>query len=42
MAGMRDWVSHAYDRVNLDIVWDVAQNKIPQLLVQLKPLIAND
>jgi uncharacterized protein with HEPN domain len=42
MAGMRDWVSHAYERVNLDIVWDVAKNKIPQLLVQIKPLIAND
>ncbi|GET37826.1 HepT-like ribonuclease domain-containing protein [Microseira wollei] len=42
MAGMRDWVSHAYDRVDLDIVWDVAQNKIPQLLVQLEPLISTN
>ncbi len=39
MAGMRDRVTHAYDQVNLDVIWDVVQNKIPQLLVQLKPLL---
>ena len=42
MAGMRDWVSHAYDRIDLDIVWDVAQNKIPQLLPQLEPKISTN
>jgi uncharacterized protein with HEPN domain len=35
MAGMRDVVSHAYDRINLNVVWDVIENKIPQLLMQL-------
>jgi uncharacterized protein with HEPN domain len=39
MVRMRDWVFHAYDRIDLDIVWDVAQNKIPQLLAQLEPMI---
>ncbi|BAU09672.1 hypothetical protein LEP3755_01440 [Leptolyngbya sp. NIES-3755] len=39
MAGMRDVVSHAYDRVNLNIVWDVIANKVPQLLEELQPLI---
>lgn len=39
MAGMRNVVSHAYDRVNLNIVWDVIENKIPQLLAEIQPLI---
>lgn len=39
MAGMRDVVSHAYDRVNLNTVWDVIENKIPLLLAELEPLI---
>jgi uncharacterized protein with HEPN domain len=32
IAGMRDWVSHVYYRVDLDIVWDVIQTKVPELL----------
>jgi len=39
MAGMRDRISHRYDQVNLDVVWDVVQNKIPQLLAQIEPLL---
>ena len=39
MAGMRDHITHAYDQVNLDVVWDVIQNKIPELLAQIEPLL---
>jgi uncharacterized protein with HEPN domain len=32
IAGMRDWLSHVYYRVDPDIVWDVVETKIPELL----------
>ena len=32
IAGMRDWLSHVYYRVDPDIVWDVVDTKIPELL----------
>lgn len=31
IAGMRDWLAHAYFHVNKDIVWDVVANKLPEL-----------
>lgn len=31
MAGMRNVVVHEYDQLDLDIVWDVVNNKIPEL-----------
>ena len=31
MAGRRDWLAHVYFRVNEDIVWDVIENKLPDL-----------
>jgi uncharacterized protein with HEPN domain len=36
---MRDIIIHEYDPMDLDIVWDVIQNKIPELLTQLRPLL---
>ena len=39
VAGMRDVIVHEYDQVDLDIVWDVIQNKLPELLNLLKPLL---
>ena len=39
MAGMRDRITHVYDQVNLDVVWDVVHNKIPELLAQIEPLL---
>ncbi len=32
MAGMRDVIAHQYDRIDLDIVWQVIQRNIPELL----------
>jgi uncharacterized protein len=40
IAGMRDKVTHQYDRVELDIVWDVVQNNIPELIATLEPLLS--
>lgn len=39
MAGMRDIVAHQYDRIDLDIVWQVTQRNIPELLSILVPLL---
>lgn len=39
MAGMRDIVSHQYDRIDLDIVWQVIERNIPQLLSMLINLL---
>jgi uncharacterized protein with HEPN domain len=34
--GMRNRLVHEYDAVNLNIVWDVIQNQIPNLIEELK------
>jgi uncharacterized protein with HEPN domain len=39
IAGMRDVVSHQYDRIDLDIVWQVIQRNIPDLLSILITLL---
>ncbi|GAB4381369.1 MAG: DUF86 domain-containing protein [Elainellaceae cyanobacterium] len=39
IAGMRDIVAHQYDRIDLDIVWQVIQRNIPELLSILIPLL---
>lgn len=31
IAGMRDMLAHAYFGIDDDILWDVVQNKVPQL-----------
>ena len=39
MAGMRDVIIYDYDEVDLDEVWTVIRENLPQLLADLKPLI---
>jgi uncharacterized protein with HEPN domain len=39
VAGMRDIIAHQYDRVDLDIVWQVIQRNIPELLDMITPLL---
>jgi uncharacterized protein with HEPN domain len=39
MAGMRDVLTHQYDEVDLDVVWEVVQSDIPQLLELIQPLL---
>jgi len=31
IVGMRNWLAHSYFAVNADIVWDVVENKVPEL-----------
>jgi uncharacterized protein with HEPN domain len=39
IAGMRDILVHEYDQVDLDVIWDVVQNRLPELLVLIEPLL---
>lgn len=39
-AGMRDKLIHFYFGVNLDIVWDVARNKVPVLKDKISKLLS--
>lgn len=41
MAGMRDIVTHHYDEVDPDVIWDVIQDDIPSLLALLEPLVSD-
>ena len=42
MRGLRNRVVHEYRNVNLEIVWDIIQNYLPPLLLQLRPLLQED
>ena len=37
---MRNRVIHGYDAVDSEIVWDVVQNKLPQLQARVEELLA--
>jgi len=39
MAGMRDILAHQYDRVNIQVVWDVVQTDLPPLLALLQAVL---
>jgi uncharacterized protein with HEPN domain len=40
IVGLRNIVTHQYDRVNLDEVWTVATEDAPRLLVQIQEMLA--
>ncbi|HDD46451.1 MAG TPA: DUF86 domain-containing protein [Candidatus Aenigmarchaeota archaeon] len=42
ISGMRDRLIHFYFGVNLDIVWDVARNKISELLEKVSRIISSE
>ncbi len=42
IAGLRDIVIHHYFGVDYDIVWDVAQNQIPELLDEVGAILASE
>jgi uncharacterized protein with HEPN domain len=42
IAGMRDVITHDYDEVDLDEVWTVIQENLPQLLKFIEPLILSE
>jgi uncharacterized protein with HEPN domain len=39
IAGMRDILTHQYDRVEVDEIWAVIHHDIPQLLSMIAPLL---
>jgi uncharacterized protein with HEPN domain len=39
MAGMRDRVIHGYDRVDLQVVWDVVKQDIPRLKPRVEQIL---
>jgi uncharacterized protein with HEPN domain len=39
---MRDRITHQYERVDLDIVWEVVQREMPEFLGQLTPLLPKE
>ncbi|GAC1450428.1 MAG: DUF86 domain-containing protein [Isosphaeraceae bacterium] len=38
IAGMRNWISHMYYRVDDEVVWDAIETKVPELLRTLRAL----
>ena len=42
MGGMRDKLIHGYFGVDIEIVWDVAANKAPELRQQLEKILAEE
>jgi uncharacterized protein with HEPN domain len=36
---MRNVIVHEYDQIDLDVIWDVIHNKLPELLNLLQPLL---
>ncbi len=41
IAGLRDILIHHYFRIDVDIVWDVVQNKLPELRQQLQTILGD-
>ncbi len=42
MIGMRNRMIHAYDAIDSDLVWTTAQERIPELLALIEPLVPQD
>jgi uncharacterized protein with HEPN domain len=39
IAGMRNVIVHEYNQIDLDIIWDVIENKLPELAISLNSLL---
>lgn len=40
MAGMRDILIHTYDKVNMSLVWETAQEAVPALIRHTEPILS--
>ena len=41
IAGMRDRLSHGYDEIRHDLLWNAVQNEVPQLLNTVEQMLKN-
>lgn len=39
IAGLRDILIHHYFEIEVDIVWDIVQNKLPELKIQVEAIL---
>lgn len=39
IAGLRDILIHHYFEIDIDIVWDIVQNKLPELKLQIETVL---
>jgi len=39
MVGLRNIISHEYDKVNYDMIYRIARDRIPALIAMLEPLV---
>ena len=39
IAGIRDRIVHQYDKINMEVIWDVVELEIPELLAKIMPLV---
>ena len=37
--GMRQWLVHAYFRVDMNVLWKTTQEKLPPLIVELETIL---
>lgn len=40
--GMRNILAHQYDKVDVEVVWDVIHQDIPELMALLEPLLSTE
>ena len=39
MAGMRDILIHAYDKVDVDEIWNATKNSVPKLIAKIEAIL---
>jgi uncharacterized protein with HEPN domain len=42
ISGLRDILIHAYFKVDLDIVWDIIDSKLPELKLRVKSILDSE
>ena len=40
MIGMRNVIVHEHDQLDYEVIWDVVQNKLPELLILMEPFFS--
>ncbi len=40
IVGLRHRLVHAYDQINLDIIWDILSNNLPPLIIALDAMLS--